>query len=144
MDHTAQEIDDAIARALPGGAIDTALQKKADEYDLPIASNLASDGGIKYCKDKSGIVHLYGNFCTERGESFSNGQALGTLPAGFRPTHTTPIPVSTSAINDADNGWNTCINIYTDGTISCGPSVPPKSSIRRAYIWVSGSFVAGN
>ena len=29
LEHTAQEIDDAIARALPGGAIDTALQNKA-------------------------------------------------------------------------------------------------------------------
>ena len=29
LDHTAQEIDDAIARALPGGAIDIALQNKA-------------------------------------------------------------------------------------------------------------------
>ena len=29
LDHTAQQIDDAIARALPGGAIDTTLQKKA-------------------------------------------------------------------------------------------------------------------
>ena len=31
LDHTAQEIDDAIARALPGGAIDIALQNKADK-----------------------------------------------------------------------------------------------------------------
>ena len=30
LEHTAQEIDDAIARALPGGAIDTALQKKVE------------------------------------------------------------------------------------------------------------------
>ena len=30
LDHTAQEIDDAIARALPGGAIDITLQKKLD------------------------------------------------------------------------------------------------------------------
>ena len=29
LDHTAQQIDDAIARALPGGAIDTDLQNKA-------------------------------------------------------------------------------------------------------------------
>ena len=28
LEHTAQQIDDAIARALPGGAIDTALQNK--------------------------------------------------------------------------------------------------------------------
>lgn len=31
LDHTAQEIDDAIARALPGGAIDTALQNKVNQ-----------------------------------------------------------------------------------------------------------------
>ena len=30
LEHTAQEIDDAIARSLPGGDIDIALQKKAD------------------------------------------------------------------------------------------------------------------
>lgn len=30
LDHTAQEIDDAIARALPGGAIDTALGDKPE------------------------------------------------------------------------------------------------------------------
>ena len=30
LEHTAQEIDDAIAQALPGGAIDVALQNKAD------------------------------------------------------------------------------------------------------------------
>ena len=28
LDHTAQEIDDGIARALPGGAIDMTLQNK--------------------------------------------------------------------------------------------------------------------
>lgn len=28
LDHTAQEIDDAVGRSLPGGAIDTALQRK--------------------------------------------------------------------------------------------------------------------
>ena len=31
LDHTAQEIDDAIARALPGGAIDIALQNKVNQ-----------------------------------------------------------------------------------------------------------------
>ena len=37
LDHTAQEIDDAIARALPGGAIDTLLQNKENSFSvLPI------------------------------------------------------------------------------------------------------------
>ena len=31
LDHTAQEIDDAIARALPGGTIDIALQNKVNQ-----------------------------------------------------------------------------------------------------------------
>lgn len=43
LDHTAQEIDDAIARALPSGAIDVALQNKADTssvYTKTEADNL--------------------------------------------------------------------------------------------------------
>lgn len=44
LEHTAQEIDDAIARALPGGAIDTALQNKAPAgYGLGSAFNSVSD-----------------------------------------------------------------------------------------------------
>ena len=31
LEHTAQQIDDAIARALPGGAIDKALQNKVNQ-----------------------------------------------------------------------------------------------------------------
>ena len=34
LDHTAQQIDDAIARALPGGAIDIALQNKPDKNSV--------------------------------------------------------------------------------------------------------------
>ena len=43
LEHTAQQIDDAIARALPGGAIDVALQNKADTssvYTKTEADNL--------------------------------------------------------------------------------------------------------
>ena len=39
LDHTAQEIDDAIARALPGGAIDTNLSKM-----VPLAGNVIRTG----------------------------------------------------------------------------------------------------
>ena len=34
LDHTAQEIDDAIARSISGGAIDIALQNKADSSSV--------------------------------------------------------------------------------------------------------------
>ena len=34
LEHTAQQIDDAIARALPGGAIDIALQKKENSFSI--------------------------------------------------------------------------------------------------------------
>lgn len=34
LEHTAQEIDDAISRALPGGAIDTALQNKENSFSV--------------------------------------------------------------------------------------------------------------
>ena len=40
LEHTAQEIDDAIARAIPGGDIDTLLQNKAPAgYGLGMKSN---------------------------------------------------------------------------------------------------------
>ena len=48
LDHTAQEIDDAIARALPGGAIDITLQNKAPAgYGLgTTAKLLTSDDNL--------------------------------------------------------------------------------------------------
>ena len=42
LEHTAQEIDDAIARALPGGAIDLALSNKAEK--TKISTSLSSAG----------------------------------------------------------------------------------------------------
>ena len=51
LDHTAQEIDDAIARALPGGAIDTALQKKVDgleSTDYPGCYYRTVDGVVEW------------------------------------------------------------------------------------------------
>ena len=69
LEHTAQQIDDAIVRALPGGAIDTALQNKVAidllwENASPDSSfvggtveisNIANyDGGVVEFKDNGG------------------------------------------------------------------------------------------
>ena len=51
LDHTAQEIDDAIARALPGGAIDTALQNKLggiESTDYPGCYYRTVDGVVEW------------------------------------------------------------------------------------------------
>ena len=51
LEHTAQEIDDAIARALPGGAIDIALQKKlggVESTDYPGCYYRMVDGVVEW------------------------------------------------------------------------------------------------
>ena len=59
LEHTAQQIDDAISRALPGGAIDTALQNKAPAgFGLGLSGPPATDD----CNTatKNGWYHVYG------------------------------------------------------------------------------------
>ena len=62
LDHTAQEIDDAIARALPGGAIDIALQKKqyyvANGVLLDGSSEIRGIGTATVCIDTNGIARV--------------------------------------------------------------------------------------
>ena len=51
LEHTAQEIDDAVARALPGGAIDTALQNKLggiESTDYPGCYYRMVDGVVEW------------------------------------------------------------------------------------------------
>ena len=62
LDHTAQQIDDAIARALPGGAIDIALQKKqyyvANGVLLDGSSEIRGTGTATVCIDTNGIARV--------------------------------------------------------------------------------------
>ena len=62
LDHTAQQIDDAISRALPGGAIDTALQKKqyylANGVLLNGSSEIRGTGTATVCIDTNGIARV--------------------------------------------------------------------------------------
>ena len=62
LDHTAQQIDDAIARALPGGAIDIALSKKqyymANGVLLDGSSEIRGTGTATVCIDTNGIARV--------------------------------------------------------------------------------------
>lgn len=97
LEHTAQEIDDATARALPGGAIDIALQNKAnatvaEQHDFPLISPYTSPNGLKYSKDELGLVVIQGNLYKADGLSAGYNQ-IGTMPSGFRPSFQSHSPV---------------------------------------------------
>ena len=100
LDHTAQEIDDAIARALPGVAIDTALQNKADasapdSYLLTTESGFSS-GNSYYSKNQFNQVVVNLNTIADAGklQGYFSWVQIGTLPSGFRPSNNLYFPAS--------------------------------------------------
>ena len=71
LEHTAQEIDDAIARALPGGAIDMALQNKApaniaaySDINITVSDGESIQAAVntvpKNMNGKTVFIHIYG------------------------------------------------------------------------------------
>ena len=63
LEHTAQQIDDAIARALPGGAIDVALQNKAPAgYGLGPTQEVINNTDIDTLFDSG--FYTIGSGCT--------------------------------------------------------------------------------
>lgn len=90
LEHTAQQIDDATTRALPGGAIDIALQNKAnatvaEQHDFPLISPFTTPNGLKYSKNELGLVVIQGNLYKADGLPAGTSQ-IGTMPSGFRPS----------------------------------------------------------
>ena len=92
LDHTAQEIDDAIARALPGGAIDIALQNKASAYEHQPEIEITSDYfdvPIYVKKDDAGNVHIsIWNALTLQTIPQYGWAIMCNIPTGYRPSHT--------------------------------------------------------
>ena len=137
LEHTAQEIDDGISRALPGGAIDIALQNKASAYEHQPEIEITSDyldTPIYVQKDDAGNVHI----------SIWNSAILKTIPqygwtimcnipTGYRPSHTTiaascvfdSTKVYASAIIMVDDGGN--LQVYSGG--DRGVAVPNNSRV---------------
>ena len=67
LEHTAQEIDDAIARALPGGAIDITLQNKA-----PAGYGLGGIAKILTSSDDLNNIKATGWYCYHRNNQPAN------------------------------------------------------------------------
>ena len=99
LNQTAQETDDAIARALPGGAIDTLLQKKASAYEHQPEIEITSDyfsKPIYVQKDNAGNVHIsIWNALTLKTIPQYGWTIMCNIPTGYRPSHTT---IATSCV----------------------------------------------
>lgn len=120
LEHTAQQIDDAIGRALPGGEIDTLLATKVNggkKASWVVDSSSFSRNGVSYCRDDVGTVYVttFNSLLTDEISTWSS-KVICTLPEGFRPTRQMSVPLRHS--------YNKCatININTSGqlTVSTG------------------------
>ena len=97
LDHTAQQIDDAVARALPGGAIDTnkADASAPDSYLLTTESGFSS-GGSYYSKNQFNQVVVNLRTMADAGtlQGYFSWVKIGTLPSGFRPSNDVYFPAA--------------------------------------------------
>lgn len=137
LEHTAQEIDDATARALPGGAIDIALQNKASAYEQQPEIEITSDYfdiPIYVQKDDAGNVHIsIWNAVTLKTIPQYGWIVMCNIPTGYRPSHTT---IATSCVFTGttlyasvmlmvDDGGN--LQVYSGG--DRGVAVPNNSRV---------------
>lgn len=137
LDHTAQEIDDGISRALPGGAIDIALQNKASAYEHQPEIEITSDYfdvPIYVKKDDAGNVHIsIWNALTLKTIPQYGWTTVCNIPTGYRPRHTTiaascvftSTTLYASAMIMVDDGGN--LQVYSGG--DRGVSVPNNSRV---------------
>ena len=137
LEHTAQQIDDAIARALPGGDIDIALQNKASAYEHQPEIEIASDYfdiPIYVQKDDAGNVHInIWNAVTLKTIPQYGWTIMCNIPTGYRPSHTTiatscvftGTTLYASVIIMVDDGGN--LQVYSGG--DRGVAVPNNSRV---------------
>lgn len=144
LEHTAQEIDDAIARALPGGAIDIALQNKAnatvaEQHDFPLISPYTTPSGLKYSKNELGLVVIQGNLYKADGLSAGYNQ-IGTMPSGFRPSFQSHSPVFINV------GYTTPTvgELYIKQDTGYAAIYVPKALTGEVNIALNACYVAGD
>ena len=137
LEHTAQEIDDGISRALPGGAIDIALQNKASAYEQQPEIEITSDyfsKPIYVQKDDAGNVHIsIWNTLTLKTIPQYGWTIVCNIPTGYRPSHTTiatscaftGTKLYSSVMIMVDDGGN--LQVYSGG--DRGTAVPNNSTI---------------
>lgn len=144
LDHTAQEIDDAIARALPGGAIDIALQNKAnatvaEQHNFPLISPYTTPNGLKYSKNELGLVVIQGNLYKADGLSAGHNQ-IGTMPSGFRPSFQSHSPVYISV----DYTMPAVGEFYVKDDNGYASIIVPKAITGVVNIAINACYVAGD
>ena len=137
LEHTAQQIDDATARALSGGAIDQLLAGKASAYEHQPEIEITSDyldTPIYVQKDDAANVHInIWNAVTLKTIPQYGWTIMCNIPTGYRPSHTT---IATSCVFTGttlyasvmlmvDDGGN--LQVYSGG--DRGVAVPNDSRV---------------
>ena len=143
LEHTAQEIDDAIARALPGGAIDIALQNKASAYEHQPEIEITSDyfeKPIHVKKDDAGNVHInIWNTFTSKIIPQYGWVTVCNIPTGYRPSHT--ILVTSNFFTGTTLYASAYIFIENNGNLSVsgggdrGASIPNNTTVNFSGSW---------
>lgn len=143
LDHTAQEIDDAIARALPGGDIDIALQNKAFAYEHQPEIEITSDylnAPIYVKKDDAGNVHInIWNASTLKAIPQYGWTIICNIPTGYRPSYT--IILTSRFFSGTTLYAQACIMVDASGNLSVtgggdiGVTVPNNSHVHFSGSW---------
>lgn len=143
LEHTAQQIDDAIARALPGGDIDIALQNKASAYEHQPEIEITSDyfnEPIYVKKDDAGNVHIsLWNASTLKTIPQYGWTIVCNIPTGYIPSH--PNLITSSFFSDTELYASAIIFVDGNGNLSVtggggrGVTVP-----NNTYVHFSGSW----
>ena len=130
LEHTAQEIDDAIARALPSGAIDMALQNKL--------------GGIEsteypgcYYRMVSGVVEWF-NPPMQLGVECRTTERFNGKPVYVKLIDVGPMPNTDQLLVSANIGGNTETTVIGfDGYMDNGESID-----KFPVFWLPGELKA--
>ena len=122
LDHTAQQIDDAIARALPGGAIDIALQNKAPAgYGLGMNAN----SSIYYADN----ITAFGFYTAKTNTPTNNWRTILNIPYGQnRATQFSTLGESVSG-----NKYSYCKREKIDGIWKPWEWVNPRMELGVEY-----------
>lgn len=135
LEHTAQQIDDAIGRALPGGEIDTLLAGKASVAKPVSIGMTLTDGvtGAARCwrtQDGEVSIHLE----IKKNTAFSTWEKLATLPEGYRPGGQRNFGLI------GKNGGVGTLSVYASGDVTTNTYI--GSGIKEILAY--GSFIASD
>ena len=136
LEHTAQEIDDAIARALPGGEIDITLQQ------ITGATNAAEYSAT--------ATYAIGDYCTHDGKLYRCTTAI-TEPEAWTEAHWTETTVGaeltaiyTALQNKADKSVDFTVTLTASGWSDNVQTISNEKFVSTGYAYTvapaSGSF----